>query len=283
MSGTKKTNLPPSRDAGLHGVSGSARMIAKNEETLSAGGNPRRLSARMEPFDAFWEGPDNIEKGYLTFGQFYRVNYLRHVPGQRDLRILVISCGPGYFVNLLKQEGYTNVLGIDSHAENIVHATNRGLNCRTETALEHLQNAQVPYDVIMCEQELNHLTADEMVEFLQLVWSRLSDGGTLICHGLNGANPVVGAETLAQNFDHFNTFTSYSLTQVLEYTQFKNIQIFGLHLYVFYRNPMNYVAWGISAVLSLGFRSLFIIYGKSNRIFNKKIAAVAIKGESPMT
>ena len=232
----------------------------------------------MEPFDSFWEGPENIEKGYRTFGQFYRVNYLKHVPAARNLRILVISCGPGYFVNLLKQEGYTNVLGIDSQAENIAHATRRGLNCREDTALEHLQNANEPYDVIMCEQELNHLTADEMVAFLRLVWSRLSDGGTLICHGLNGANPVVGAETLAQNFDHFNTFTSYSLNQVLEYTQFKNIQVFGLHLYVFYANPMNYVAWAISSALSLSFRALFIIYGKSNRIFTKKIAAVAIKG-----
>ena len=76
-------------------------------------------------------------------------------------------------------------------------------------------------------------------------WSgaNLRNGGTLICHGLNGANPIVGAETLAQNFDHFNTFTAYSLRQVLEYTGFKDIRIFGLHLYVFYKNPMNYVAW----------------------------------------
>ena len=30
-----------------------------------------QLTAKMEPFDSFWEGPTNIEKGYGTFYQFY--------------------------------------------------------------------------------------------------------------------------------------------------------------------------------------------------------------------
>jgi len=259
---------------------GLPQASATNRPELGEGplrSNVTSLSARMERFDSFWEGPDDIEKGYRTLGQFYRVNYLKDVPADRDSRILVISCGPGYFVNLLKEEGYTNVFGIDSHPEKIAHALRHGLNCKADRAFEHLQNVEEPYDVVICEQELNHLTKDEMVAFLRLVWSKLSNGGTLICHGLNGANPIVGAETLAQNFDHFNTFTTYSLRQVLEYTGFKDIRIFGLHLYVFYKNPMNYVAWAVSATLSLIFRALFVIYGKSNRIFTKKIAAVAMK------
>jgi len=247
-------------------------------EHISSSGAATNLAARLERFDSFWEGPEDIERGYGTLGQFYRVNYLKHVPADRRSRILVISCGPGYFVNLLSLEGYTNVVGIDSHAEKIAPAIRRGLNCQTATAFEHLQNSREPYDVIICEQELNHLTKQEMVAFLQLVWRRLSQGGTLICHGLNGANPIVGAETLAQNFDHFNTFTSYSLRQVLEHTGFKSIRVFGLHLYVFYRNPMNYVAWAVSSTLAVLFRALFVMYGKTNRIFTKKIAAVAIKG-----
>ena len=116
-----------------------------------------------------------------------------------------------------------------------------------------------------------------MVAFLRLVREKLSDGGCIVCHGLNGANPIVGAETLAQNFDHFNTFTSYSLAQVLEYAGFSDIRVFGLNLYVFYRNPLNYVGWLVTSTLHLLFRMLFILYGKSNRIFTKKIAAVAYK------
>ena len=235
------------------------------------------LSAKMESFDSFWEGPDDIEKGYSTLGEFYRANYLKYLPTRADARILVISCGPGYFVNMLRLSGYTAVLGIDSHPEKVEHALRLGLNCRVDRAFEHLQETDEPYDVIICEQELNHLTKTEMVAFLQLVRSKLTDGGTLVCHGLNGANPIVGAEALAQNVDHYNTFTSYSLQQVLQYSGFRHIRIFGLHLYVFYRNPVNYVAWSLSWALGAIFRTLFILYGKSNRIFTKKIAAVAIK------
>lgn len=238
-----------------------------------------KLSARMERFDSFWEGPDDVERGYKSLSRFYEANYLDRMPEDRKARVLIISCGPGYFVNLLGEKGYENVTGIDSHPEKIEYAAQRGLNCRAATAFEELRTTERLYDVIICEQELNHLTKDEMVDFLRLVWDKLSPGGRLICHGLNGANPIVGAETLAQNFDHFNTFTSYSLRQVLEYSGFVDVRVFGLNLYVFYTNPLNYVAWGVSSLLSLTFRLLFILYGKSNRIFTKKIAAVAFKPE----
>lgn len=237
----------------------------------------RQLSARMERFDSFWEGPDDIERGYTTLGRFYQANYLEHLPDDRSARILVISCGPGYFVNLLAEAGYGDVLGIDSCEEKVAYAVERGLNCRVATAFEALQSTDRPYDVIICEQELNHLTKEEMVTFLRLVWDKLAPGGRLLCHGLNGANPVTGAEALSQNFDHFNAFTAYSLTQVLEHCGFDDITVFGLNLYVFYRNPFNYVAAATAGLLTLVFRALFVLYGKSNRIFTKKIGAVAIK------
>ena len=236
-----------------------------------------KLSSKMERFDSFWEGPADIERGYESVGQFYKANYLEHLPENREARILVISCGPGYFVNLLNQHGYRNVTGIDSHPEKVEHGIRRGLNCRAAKAFEELQSTSQPYDVIFCEQELNHLTKDEIVAFLNLVWEKLIPGGRLICHGLNGANPIVGAENLALNFDHFNTFTKSSFEQVLEHCGFHDFKIFGLNLYVFYKNPFNYVAWAASSFLHLTFRALFILYGKSNKIFTKKIAAVAFK------
>jgi len=276
----RQMNLLQSRSSRSSRAAESPKTPATNQskqQEMRFASDTTPLSAKTERFDSFWEGPEDIEKGYRTLGQFYRVNYLKYVPADKASRILVVSCGPGYFVNLLNEEGYASVLGVDSHPEKIAHAIRHGLNCKADTAFEHLQNIHEPYDVVICEQELNHLTKDEMVAFLRLVWSKLRNGGTLICHGLNGANPIVGAETLAQNFDHFNTFTAYSLRQVLEHTGFKDIRVFGLHLYVFYKNPMNYVAWAVSAALSVLFRVLFVIYGKANRIFTKKIAAVAIK------
>src|SRR6266446_1662710 len=80
------------------------------------------LTAKIERFDTFWEGPEDVEKGYSSFFKFYARNYLKYVPVDRQSRILVISCGPGYFVNLLVQKGYSNVLGIDSDPEKVGYA-----------------------------------------------------------------------------------------------------------------------------------------------------------------
>jgi len=235
------------------------------------------LAAQMEPFDSFWEGPEDIAAGYRTLYQFYRHNYLHRMPEDRGARVLVISCGPGYFVDMLVRHGYHQVTGIDSFPEKVASARARELPCRCERAFPFLAARPEAFDVIFCEQELNHLTKREMLVFLELCRRSLVPGGRLISHGLNGANPITGSEALAQNFDHYNTFTEYTLNQLLSHGGFQDVEVFPLHLYVFYKNPFNWLAWGVSTLLSAVFRAAFILYGKHNKIFTKKIAAVARK------
>jgi len=238
----------------------------------------RQLTAKMEPFDSFWEGPSNIEKGYTSLYKFYKHNYLPHVPEDKESNILVISCGPGYFVDMLNRNGYNRVLGIDSFsADKIDVATKRGLNCKQATAFEFLENIDETYDLIFCEQELNHLTKEEILEFLILANSKINKGGKLISHALNGANPITGAEALAQNFDHYNTFTEYTMKQALGHTGFTDVKVIPLHLYVFWKNPANYVLIAMSALYTFFFRVSFFMYGKTNKIFTKKIAAICTK------
>lgn len=235
------------------------------------------LTAKIEPFDSFWEAPEDIQKGYSSFFQFYRCNYLKYIPTDNNANILVVSCGPGYFVNLLNKEGYSNVLGIDSDPTKISYAREKNLNCIVQEAFSFIAAKKNQYDVIFCEQELNHLTKDEILTFLKLCHDALKEGGTLIVHGLNGANPITGAEALAQNFDHYNTFTEYTLRQVLQYPGFDDIKVIPLNLYVFYKNPLNYVLIALDRLYSLFFRFSFILYGKSNKLFTKKIAGICTK------
>jgi SAM-dependent methyltransferase len=238
----------------------------------------RQLAAIIEPFDSFWEAPDDFEKGYRSFYLFYKDNYRRYFPAGLDAKILCVSCGPGYAVNLLTDLGYKDVLGIDSFADKIEWARRRKLNCREGFAFEFLeQSADESYDLIWLEQEINHLTRLEILDFLSLCRRKLKRGGRLLSFVLNGANPITGAEALAQNFDHFNTFTEYTLRQVLEHTGFGQIEVFDLNLYVFYKNPFNYVAMAAAKLLALVFRALFLLYGKKNKLFGKKIAACAVR------
>ena len=236
------------------------------------------LSARIEPFDSYWQAPENVEAGYRSFSAYYRHNYLSHLPTRKDSTILVISCGPGYLVDLLKSEGYTEVTGIDSDSEKIEHALKRRLNCRTERAFEFLQSTPPEnYDVIIPEQELSHLTHEETIQFLKLCRDRLKKGGQLITYTLNGANPMVGAENLAHNIDHFYTVTEHSFRQLLELSGFRDIEIYPLKLYVFWKNPLNYIGLLSTFIIELFFRAIFILYGKKVRVLTKKILATCIR------
>lgn len=236
------------------------------------------LSARLEPFDSYWQAPDDIEAGYRSFSAYYRHNYLGRLPKNKDASILVISCGPGYLVNLLKSDGYSNVTGIDSDETKIKFALERGLNCRVARAFEYLHSNETDkFDVIIPEQELGHLTLEETVSFLRLCRSCLKDDGQLITYSLNGANPLVGSENLAQNIDHFYTVTEYSLRQLLELCGFRNIEIHPLKLYVFWKNPLNYVGLLSTFIIELILRAIFALYGKKVRVLTKKIMATCIR------
>ncbi len=231
------------------------------------------LAARLEPFDSYWQSPDDVESGYKSFFEYYRHNYMPLLPDDRQVQILVVSCGPGYLLNVLKQAGYANVLGIDSDARKIEPGLARNLNCRPAGAFPFLTGTQERYDVIIPEQELNHLTMSETIDFLNLCRTRLKPNGLLIVYGLNGANPLVGSENLSQNIDHFYTFTEHSLKQLLQLSGFRDITILPLKIYVFWRNPLNYVGLLTTGLFEFFFRIMFKLYGKDVKVLSKKIMA----------
>jgi len=235
-----------------------------------------KLAARLEPFDSYWQAPADVDSGYKSFSAYYRANYLPHIPADRNARILVVSCGPGYLVDLLTASGYKNVLGIDSDAAKIEHARRRGLNCQVAEVFPFLAVHQsAEYDCIVPEQELNHLTIDETIAFLDSCRRALKPGGTIIVYAMNGANPLVGSENLAHNIDHFYNVTEYSLGQLLQLGGFQNVRPFALKLYVFWKNPLNYVGLAVTSVMEATMRVIFTLYGKKVRILSKKIAAIA--------
>ncbi len=245
--------------------------------TLSAVPSTRRLAARLEPFDSYWQAPADVESGYKSFSAYYAANYLKHLPVDRNTRILVISCGPGYLVNLLHNRGYTNVLGIDSDPAKVEHARRHNLPCEAAEAFPFLNGRRAEFDVIIPEQELNHLTIQETIDFLGLCRSALKPGGQVIVYAMNGANPLVGSENLAHNIDHFYNVTEYSLGQLLQIAGFAAIKPFPLKLYVFWKNPLNYVGLAVSTLMELSMRVIFMLYGKKVKILTKKIAAIATK------
>jgi SAM-dependent methyltransferase len=250
--------------------------VAQNESR----GLPRTLAARLEPFDSYWQAPKDAEAGFSSFIAYYRSNYLPLMPATLDARILVISCGPGYLLKMLQDSGYRSVLGIDSDPNKIAIARNKGLPAQTARAFEFLESSPAQFDVIIPEQELNHLTIEETIDFLRLCRRALRAGGRIVVYAMNGANPLVGSENLSHNIDHFYNVTEYSLEQLLQLGGFRDIRVFALKLYVFWKNPLNYVGLFVTTFLEASMRLVFRLYGKKVRVLSKKIAAIAIAPET---
>lgn len=257
-------------------VATASKSANRAPETVVLSSND--LAAKLEPFDSFWQAPDDIESGYEQFNAYYKANVLPLMPAKKSAVILVVSCGPGYLVKTLADAGYSNVLGIDSFPDKIEFAARHGLNCRVERGFEHVASHQDEYDVIIAEQELNHLTLDESLSFLALCRGSLHKGGLLFVYAMNGAHPLYGAENLAHNIDHFYTVTEFSLGQIMSAGGFTDVRIHPLKLYVFWKNPLNYVGLAITSVIDLTVRILFKLYAKNVKVLTKKIAA---SGHSP--
>ena len=113
---------------------------------------------------------------------------------------------------------------------------------------------------------------------LKLVHNNLSEKGKIIVKTINCSNPILGLNSRYKDFTHETGFTEESLSQVLKIAGFKNVKIYPQDIYVFYTNPLNYLAKLLSKVLNCIFRLIFILYGrKTTRIFTKSIIAVAEK------
>ena len=247
-------------------------------EDLSWAPDDDQLAALHESFDSNWQIPKDVEAGYDKFRTYYRANIVPHLPADMTTPILCVSCGPGYLVNLLNELGYTQVTGIESDPDKVAPAQQRGLDCHAARAFGYLKAAAPEtYGQILLEQELNHLTHRESIAFLRLCHRALRPGGTIFAYGLNGSNPIVGAENLCHNIDHFSTYGEHSLTQIMELGGFRDIQLRPLKLYVFWKNPLNYVGLAVTTLYETYYRVLFRLYGKSASILSKKIAAVARK------
>ena len=237
----------------------------------------RQFAARREPFDSYWQGSRNLAKDFDSFRTYYNVNYVPRLPRNRDARILVTSCGPGYLVNTLVRAGYRNVLGIDSDIEKVQRAVERGLSCAMASAFAYLEEHPGQFDVVVPEQELNHLTIEETIEFLQTCHHALKPGGQVLVYAINGANPLVSPEHISHNIDHFYNVTDYSLAQLLTLGGFSEIKPFACKLYVFWDRPLNYVGFAVTATLELAMRLIYRLYGKKVSILSKRIGAIARK------
>jgi 2-polyprenyl-3-methyl-5-hydroxy-6-metoxy-1,4-benzoquinol methylase len=213
---------------------------------------------------------------FELYHRYFKKNYQRFLPQDKNAEILDFGCGTGEFLYFLRKEGYENILGIDNSEECINFCRDKGFKVVKGDGVKFLAESRESYACIIMNDIIEHFKKEEILNVLALVRKRLNKNGILIIKTLNMANFLTGPRGRYMDFSHEIGFTEESLSQVLEIIGFSQVNIYPLDIYVL-RNPIvNLIAKVGSFILGKIFRFLFLLYGAtSTHIFTKNILAVA--------
>ena len=221
------------------------------------------------------------QKEFSDLSKYYKKNYLKYLPKDKNAKILDIGSGMGHFLYFLEKEGYKNYLGVDYGKECVSFCKEKNFKIESCDIFDFLENNQELFDTILMNDIIEHFNKDEIIRLLKLIYRNLKDNGKLIIKTPNLSNPVLASNSRYDEFTHETGFTEVSLAQVLKICNFKNVEVYPLDIYVFYLNPLNYIAKLIAPIFNLIFRLIFLLYGRrTTKIFTKHILAVAKKDNS---
>ena len=200
------------------------------------------------------------------------------LPSDKRARILDLGCGYGEFLHFLRQQRYTQTVGIDLDPQQVETARRLGVeNIHCANAMEFLASAG-DFDFISALDILEHLSKPNVLGLLQRVRAALRPGGRFLCQVPNLA--AFHTPVFFMDFTHETPFTGSSLKQALELAHFKNVAVY----------PMGPVAHGMKSAarlvlwkaLELSLRALQTIEGGPRdrlcSIFTTAICATAERG-----
>lgn len=149
------------------------------------------------------------------------------LPGDKNAAILDIACGIGGFLFFLQKAGYKNAVGIDLSNESIVIANKMGIkNIEQADMFTFLPSHKEKFDMIIASHIIEHLSKQEILVLLDLIYESLKPNGTVLIRTPN-ASSRTGMARVFIDFTHETGFTPTSLGQVMETCNFSDIMVKG--------------------------------------------------------
>ena len=151
----------------------------------------------------------------------------KHLPSDRQVRILDLGCGHGAFLYFLAKAGYQNICGIDVSAEQIEVAHRLGITGARLGKLEDFLTEQGDgcIDVVLAMDIFEHLTAQELFSALDGIRRVLTPHGCCIAHVPNGEG-LYGMRIRYGDMTHERAFTPSSARQVFRTVGFNDVQCY---------------------------------------------------------
>lgn len=139
--------------------------------------------------------------------------------------VLDIGCGMGFALLALRDIGFSNLLGVDMDAEQVLSARKFNLNIiQVEDTIEFLQKHPEQFDIVIMMDVLEHVPVGEQICMMRAVNGALRANGRVLLQVPN-AGSIMAAWQRNIDFTHCSTFTPTSLMFVLNNAGFDRIDI----------------------------------------------------------
>lgn len=153
----------------------------------------------------------------------YRAWWQAYLPTDQQAPMLDLGCGWGGYLAFLQSQGYRDLTGVDSSAQQVEIAQRLGLsNVQVGDVFMPLERED-HYACISAFNVLEHLDKDQVLPFLRAVKRSLRPGGCILLE-LPNANSPFGGRTRYWDFTHELSFTPTSLVQLFEVVGFTDVK-----------------------------------------------------------
>ncbi len=161
----------------------------------------------------------------INFPMFAEI--YQELPGRQG-RVLDLGCGRGAWLRWMRTQGFGNLTGVDLSRIDLDGVALPEAVLHQADLFSFLKSSAEHFDVIHAKDVIEHMTKDEVVEFLGLCRERLAGGGRLWISTFNALAPMA-AQTWVGDFTHETAFSPGSLRQVLHACGFSEVRVSCCH------------------------------------------------------
>lgn len=140
----------------------------------------------------------------------------------KSARILELGCGPGYFLEYLRNHGYTAARGIDISEEQVGMAREKRLAAEVGDVFEALERSAGSLDAVVGIDLLEHFSKDEGLRLCDSILQGLRPGGRVIFRTPNGSALLAGPIVYG-DLTHMAIYNQSSLRQLLANAGFERM------------------------------------------------------------
>ena len=148
-----------------------------------------------------------------------------HLPDWSKGRFIDVGSGRGEWLDILRDNGATDYIGVDLNARQNVVAESFGHKTVCEDCVHYLaRQPDESVDLISGFQLIEHLYISDMVELLRQSYRVLKKGGMILFETPNSEKLIVGANTFYKDLSHKRPLDPAMMKFIVEWIGFADVK-----------------------------------------------------------